>query len=153
MTEPHRQGCATEVVNDSFENVDFIRANTVPSNKSYVDVAMSRKSKKVIVLGDSIIGGIRVRDFNQQVKNGYAKFKSFLGYNSKEILHHIVPTLKTGVCERAILHVGVNDLLNNKSPSSIDILVSNLAKFVNKCNSFGVMDLFVSGIAFNKRLP
>ena len=80
-------------------------------------------------MGDSIIGAIRVRDFN------------------------IVPTLKAGFYERAVLHVGVNDLLNNKSPSSIDILVSNLAKFVNKCNSFGVMDLFVSGIAFNKRLP
>ena len=45
------------------------------------------------------------------------------------------------------------DLLNNKSPSSTDDLVSYLVKFVNKYKSFGVMDLFVSGIAFNKRLP
>ena len=49
--------------------------------------------------------------------------------------------------------MGVNDLLNKKSPSSIDNLVSNLVKIVNKCISFGVMDLFVSGIAFIKRLP
>ena len=51
------------------------------------------------------------------------------------------------------LHMGVNDLLNNKSPSNIDDLVSNLVKIVNKYKSFGVMDLFVSGIVFNKRLP
>ena len=36
-------------------------------------------TKKVIVFEDSIIRGIRARDFHQQVKNGYAKFKSFPG--------------------------------------------------------------------------
>ena len=73
LTEPHTQGRKAEVANDSSEHVDFIRANTVPNNKSYADVAMSRKSKngmtkKVIFWGDSIIRGIRVRDFNLQVK-------------------------------------------------------------------------------------
>ena len=104
-------------------------------------------------MGDSIIQGIRVRDFNQQVRNGYVKFKSFPRCNSKEMLHYIEPTLETVFYDSAILHVGVNDLLNNKWPSSADDLVSNLVKIVNKCKSFGVMDLFVSGIAFNKGLP
>ena len=48
--------------------------------------------------------------------------------------------------------MGVNDLLNNKSPSSTDDLVSSFVKIVDKCKSFGVMDLSVSGIAFNKSL-
>ena len=116
-------------------------------NKSYAHVAMSRKTKngitkKVIVSGDSIIRGIKVRDFNQQVKNGYAKFKSFPGCNSKEMLHYIEPTLETCFYDSTILHVGVNYLLNNKSPRSIDNLVSNVVKIVNKCKSFGVMNLF-----------
>ena len=62
-------------------------------------------TKKVIVLGDNIIRGIRVRDFNQRVKNGYGKFKSFPGYNSKKMLHYIEPTLETGFYDSAILHV------------------------------------------------
>ena len=45
--------------------------------------------------------------------------------------------------------MGVND----KSSRSADNLMSNLVNIVNKCKSFGVMDLFISGIAFNKRLP
>ena len=53
----------------------------------------------------------------------------------------------------ATLHVGVNNLLNDKSPSSTGNLLSNLDNIGNKCKSFGVMDLFVSGITFNKRLP
>ena len=38
-------------------------------------------TKKVTVFGDTIIRGIRVRDFDQQVniKNGYEKFKYFPG--------------------------------------------------------------------------
>ena len=69
------------------------------------------------------------------------------------MLHFIEPTLETGFCDSAILHEEVNDLLNNKSPSSTDDLVSNLVEIVNKCKSFGVMDPFFSRIAFNKRLP
>ena len=37
-----------------------------------------------------------MREFNQQFKNGYAKFKYFPGCNSKEMLHYIEPTLETG---------------------------------------------------------
>ena len=53
--------------------VDFKKENTVPGNRSYADVAMSRNvknsiTKKVIVFGDSIIRGVRMRDFNQQLK-------------------------------------------------------------------------------------
>ena len=103
----------------------------------------------MIVFGDSIIQGIRVKGFNQQVKNGFAKFKSFPGCNCKDS-HYIEPTLETGFYD--ILHVGVNDLLNNRSPSSTDDLVSSFVKIVDKCKSFGVMDLSVSGIAFNKSL-
>ena len=71
------------------ENVDSVRANAVPGNKSYAEIAVSRKTKNgitknVIVFGDSILRGIRARDFNQQVKNGCAKFDSFPGCNSKE---------------------------------------------------------------------
>ena len=76
-----------------------------------------------------------MRGFNQQVKNGYAKFKSFPGCNSKEMLHYIEPTLETGFYDSAMFHVGVNDLLNNKLPSSTDNLMSNLVSIVNKCKS------------------
>ena len=45
LNEPHTQRSTTEVVNGSSENVDFKRENTVPGNKSYANVAMSRNAK------------------------------------------------------------------------------------------------------------
>ena len=48
LTEPRTQGSTTEVVNDSSENVDFIRANTVPGNKSYADFLCHLRPKTVL---------------------------------------------------------------------------------------------------------
>ena len=67
------------------------------------------------------------------------------------MLHYVEPTLKTGYYDTAIVHVGVNDLINDKSPNNTENLTSNLINIVKKCKSFGVKN--VPGIAFNKRLP
>ena len=68
------------------------------------------------------------------------------------MLHYIEPTLETGFYDSEILHLGVNDLPNDKLPSSNNNLVSNLVNINNKFKPFGVMDALVSGIAFSKRL-
>ena len=69
------------------------------------------------------------------------------------MLHYFEPTLEIGYFETALIDVGVNDLLNDKSPNKTDNLTSNLVNIVMECKSFGATNLFVSGIAFNKRLP
>ena len=47
--EQNAQRSATEVVNDSSKNVNLIRANAVPGNKSYADSAMSHNTKNGIL--------------------------------------------------------------------------------------------------------
>ena len=69
------------------------------------------------------------------------------------MLQYTEPTLVTGFYDSAILHVEVNDLLNDRLPSSTDNLVSDLVNIVNKCKFFGVLDLFVSGITFYQKTP
>ena len=68
----------------------------------------------------------------------------------RKMLHYIEPTLETGFYASAILPLGVNDLVNNKSPSSTDDLVSNLVKIVNKCKYFGVMILLFLELLLTK---
>ena len=93
-------------------------------NRSYAE--MMQSLRKVIIFGDSILWGIRIHEFNSLVKKGYAKMKSFPGATSKELLHYVDPTLKDGINNTAIKHVGVNDLLNNKNSNKVDKLVNNL---------------------------
>ena len=46
------------------------------------------------------------------------------------MLHYVEPTLETGYYDTAIVHVGVNDLRNNKSPNNTNSLTSNLVNIV-----------------------
>ena len=91
----------------------------------------------MIIFGDSIFRGIRFREFNNEIKNGYAKFKTFPRADS------------------AVLHFGVNDLLQKTLSKSdtVENLIENIKKAAVKCMSHGVSKVFVSKIVRNKRIP
>ena len=59
-----------------------------------------------------VLHGISVH-FNNWLKEGRARFKSFPGATSNDLLFYIEPTLGEGQFDAAILHVGINDSLNN----------------------------------------
>ena len=99
--------------------------------------------------------GIRVREFNNEIKNGYAKFKTFPGSDSREILHYVNPTLESGNYDSAVLHFGVNDLLEKalNMSDTVENLIENIRKAAVKCMSHGVSKVFVSAIVRNKMIP
>ena len=116
----------SEVVVHQFpENqVVYFQHSVVPGNRSYAEMVQSLR--KVIIFGDSIPRGIRMHELTSLIKKGYGKMKSFPGVTSKELLHYVDPTLKDGIYNTAIIHVGVNDLLNNKNTNKVEELVNNL---------------------------
>ena len=83
------------------------------------------------------------------MNNDYARFKVFLGANSKELLHYIDPTLEHGLYNTAVLHVRVNDLLEKNSLASVENLLSNLISAGKKCQTSGI-EICISSIALNR---
>ena len=55
--------------------------------------------------------------------------------------------------EDALLHVGINDLLNDKSQDSVQNLLDNLKQIGLKCKSAGIKRILISGIVVNNKLP
>ena len=53
-----------------------------------------RKSKRIIMLSDSIPKGSRIREFNRYITNTTDRLKSFPGATSKELIHYVVPSLQ-----------------------------------------------------------
>ena len=51
--------------------------------------------------------------------------------------------------DTVIIHVGINDILQS---SSIEDYMKNVRDMVNKCYSFGVKRVFMSGIVYTKRV-
>ena len=62
-------------------------------------------------------------------------WKSFPGGTSKELLYYVEPTLKNKKFDNSLLHVGVNDLLNDESQDSVENLLDNLKQIGLKCKS------------------
>ena len=90
-------------------------------------------------------------NINRALTNGRARFKYFRGATSKELLHYIDATLKhERNFEVAVIHVGVNDLMN--SNDSVDKLLKDIYSMGEKCKSSGVKKVFISGIVKNNRI-
>ena len=78
--------------------------------------------------------------------------KSFPGGTSKELLYYVEPRLKNKKIVNVLLHVGVNDLLNDESQVSVQNLLDNFNQIGLKCKSAGVKERFISGIVVNNKL-
>ena len=106
----------------------------------------SKRKKQIVIFSDSIPRGIRLRKFNYWLHEGYAQLKSFPGGTSNE------PTLQNKKFDDTLLHVGVNDLLNDESQDSVQNLLDNLKQIGLKCKSAGVKRILIFGIVVNNKL-
>ena len=91
-------------------------------------------------------------EFNSLLRNRKAKMLNFPGSASKQMLHYIDIHLENKSIDTVLLHVGVNDLLNDNSKSNVDNLMSNIHKIVEKCKRVGVRNIFVSSLAYTTRV-
>ena len=83
---------------------------TVPRYSSYATV--SKFGKKIFVDGDSHVKRIKRLNFNKELRNCKAFFRSFSEANSKQFNHYIIPTLVDDKPDFVLLHVGTNDILS-----------------------------------------
>ena len=77
---------------------------------------------------------------------------SFPGVTSKEILHYVDVHLTNSSADAVILHVGVNDLVQENSQSKIENLGKNLRSMVEKSHYCGIKNLFISGLVYTIRI-
>ena len=77
---------------------------------------------------------------------------SFPGATSKEILQYLDVHSTNSSPDVVILHFGVNDLLKDNSKSKIEKLEKNLRSMVEKCQSYGVKNVFISGVVYTTKL-
>ena len=97
---------------------DFSRPPVVPVTKLISEGSLHSKGQRdILIFTDSIPKGIRIRELNSFIKNGKTKMVSFPGATSKEILHYLDVNLANSCADAVILHVGVNDLLEDNIQS------------------------------------
>ena len=122
---------------------NFSRPPIVPGTKLISEDSLHSKGQRdILIFTDSIPKGIRIRELNSFIKNGKTKMVSFPGATSKEILHYLDVHLANSSAAAVILHVGVNDLLEDNIQSKIENLGKSLRSMVEKCHTYGIKNVF-----------
>ena len=70
----------------------------------------------------------------------------------RHLLHYLDLRLEDRNTETVIIHVGVNDIINENSQSNIEKYISNVEKMVQKCRNYGVKKIFISGLVFSTKV-
>ena len=85
----------------------FWQQRTVPGNSKYSDSV--RNGKKTFIVGKSMVKGIRTKEVNSQLRNSFAKLRSFPGATLKYLKYYINPSLIDKTPDKNILHGGCNE--------------------------------------------
>ena len=97
--------------------------------------------------------GMRMYQLNKRLlNNNTAQLISFPGASSKRLLHYLDVHLEDKNTDTVILHIRVNDLLNDNSPECVNQLMENLKSMIEKCRMYGVKNILVSSIVYTTKL-
>ena len=147
------------VINQNPENDNDYRKSTfLPGDKLYSEAGKhhfsTSNNNNIVVLGDSIPNFSRKckYDFNRNIISGRARFKHFPGATSKDLLCYVNATLQNATYDTAIIHVGINDILNNQSHDQTTQLMCNLREISPKWKSYGIKHAFVSGLFYISKI-
>ena len=124
-------------------NIDS-RPKLRQGNSSYSNITKSGPS--TLVLSDSICKRIRVKEFNKFIHNGYTKFVSINGLNTKRLLHHCDFYLREYKPDNVIINIGTNNL----QIDDIYEINKNIIEIVQRCQEYGANRIIVSEITFRR---
>ena len=80
----------------------------------------------MFAVGESHVKTIKRLDFDKKLRFSKAFFRLFIGENSKQFDHYIIPTLVDNKPDVVFLHVGTNGILSNAGDTE---LANNIIKY------------------------
>ena len=122
----------------------------------YRNVVKDHKGNEniIVIYSDSIANCYRnnkVR-INNSIRSGQIRFRNSPGTTSGELLNYIDSTLAERNYDTTIVHVGINDIINDDSSTKVENLVLNLEKIAIKLKKYGIKNVCLSGLVFTTRV-
>ena len=92
------------------------------------------------------------KEFNSYGKFGKARFYGFPGANLKQLSSYIDVNLENSNSDTLLIHVAIYDLLNGNNEPQIDSIIQNIGMIIEKCQSYGIKSIFISGLLYTTRV-
>ena len=139
------------MINQIPENqADFTRFCKVHGEKPSSNTEKNKYNGSIKFFSD-ISRGIRMRDFNKFVRGGKAKRQCIPCATSNQLLHYLDINLQDIKTESVILHVGINDVLQNSTETNINSFSNNVQEMAERCHSSNVNNVFIFGLVYAER--
>ena len=106
----------------------------------------------IALYSDSIPRGTNIKEINRQIQGGRIHIKAFPGAKSTQLNHYVTPTLEEYGYDAAIIHVGINDILESKHYDELDKLPGTIIKEGNICQKYNIEKIYISAILPSTRL-
>ena len=107
---------------------------------------MTRRGKKVAIIGDSICHGLNIPALNRTLKNKFAMKKVHPGCTPLDLNYYYKRTLELEKPDICIIHVGTNKI-GRDEPFEI---ANGIAETVKTCHDLGVNKVYVSSIIYRE---
>ena len=145
----------------------IFKRKVIPGEKTFAEIMSSSMTSSnptfnestlptsnVVIFGDSLVNFNRKAKYNinSSLNNGSARFKYFPGATSKDLLHYVDATLQDNLFEVAVIHIGINDIVNNKNYLNTDHMLENIKNIARKCKKYGIQKVLISGLLTTNRL-
>jgi lysophospholipase L1-like esterase len=142
------------VINNQPKSTTQTWSKTTPGNSSYAAVA--NNNKKLALFSDSMCNRMGKHELRRKLKCAVNK-KAFPGATSIDMhSHYMMPTLEKDVPDTAIIHTGINDVIQQSdkdgglTAEAIAEISSNVIKCGQVCRMYGVNKVCVSSIIHKK---
>ena len=85
-------------------------------------------------------------NINRSLNNGSA------GATSKDLLHSTDKTLQENSFEVTVIHIGINDVVNNKNSLNTDHMLQNIKNIAQKGKSYDIQKVYIWGLLTTNHL-
>ena len=142
------------VVNKHPENqTSFGKSNVKPGRKTYNEVIkLNKEEGNILIFSESIPGKMRMYEFNKVLKNGNIKHLFFPGATSEQVSQYLDVNLQMYAPKTVIIHVGINDLLNDSGHLNMENILNNFKAMTKKCRNYNVRNFLLSELVYTKRV-
>ena len=117
---------------------------------SYADL-VSPKMKNVVIFSDSMVNRLKMKQFNSYIHGGKVYLKASPGAKADQLNHHIKPSLEEYEYDTAIIHVGINDILQNKDENEVSDTPQKIINTADTCRNYNIPKIFISSIIRHSR--
>ena len=102
--------------------------------------------KNVVIFSDSMVKGLKMKQFNSHMHGGKVYLKGFPGAKADEPNPHVKPSLDEHKYDAAIIHVRINDILRSKGEKEVNDIPRKIMNTPETCRNYNIAKIFISSI-------